>query len=241
LKLLEEKRLKSTTGFQRVLNFYGDSVYYLWTELNFSKLKGGVMEFPQKLIVKTSSDQKTDLKLNFPVKRFAVVNRSKGSFNAMFRDLASNRIVVGNEHQAFISHTEEYLVNMVDIVEGKIIRQFRRQYTPVKYIPTDTDAGNVKMKGFLDEKTAFNDIMALVLFKDKLLVFTSTLDEEKGVLVDIFSKDGKYLDYVYMQLKELHRPDTLGGSKIVADGDFLYLMERDEEDVYSIVKYKLEL
>jgi hypothetical protein len=239
-KLLEEKRLKSSMGFQRVLNFYGENVYYLDTELNFSKIKGGVFEFPQKLFVKTISDQKTDLKLNLPIERFVVVKRPKGGFMIQLRDLASNRMLVENEHRAYFSHTSNYLIKVVDIAEGKILRQFRRQYTPVKYIPTEIDTGPRKMKGFLEKKTTFNDVMALVLFKDRLLVFTSTLDEEKGVLVDIFSKDGKYLDYVYVPLKELHRPDTVSSSKIVADGEFLCLLEKDEEDIFSVVKYKLE-
>jgi hypothetical protein len=38
------------------------------------------------------------------------------------------------------------------------------------------------------------------LYKDRLWVFTSTMDEKKGILVDVFGFDGKYLDNFYLSL-----------------------------------------
>jgi hypothetical protein len=80
------------------------------------------------------------------------------------------------------------------------------------------------------ERKQKNDITGLFLNKDNLWVKTSTKNEKKGVLIDVFNKEGKYIDNFYLNLK---------GELMAVLGDFIFMNEKDEEENIQIVKYKI--
>jgi hypothetical protein len=67
------------------------------------------------------------------------------------------------------------------------------------------------------------------------------LDKQKGILVDLFSGEGKYLDNFYLPLPGIKRPDSLESTSYTIVGDYLYIVEPDEEDTPTIVKYRIEI
>jgi hypothetical protein len=237
--LIKETRLKGGAGFRRPLGFFSGKFYYLLTVVDFNKTKSGIRVFNQNLYVSSLKDEITDLKLNFPIRRFTVKKTHKGGVNIMMRNLDHFCFITENEHSLFVSHTARYLVKQVDLVKGKVINQFSRKYKPVPYIREKIDNTSDVFKEF--KREFFSDVTGLSLYKGKLWVFTSTLDEEKGILVDIFSFDGKYLDNFYLPLPGLDRPDSMERTPFTIAGNYLYILEKDEEEVPTIVKYKLEI
>jgi len=242
--LIKETRLTDKRGAKRLFGFYGETYYYIQADMDWKKIKNGIAQIPQALKKSNLKSKITELKLDFPEERYVYIKRSGNRAFGTMDFICRTRILSENKNSGFISHTKDYLVTQLDLANGKIIRRFKRKYKPVKYIPKDEKLPPhmaAPRKEFNKLKTHFGDIMGLELYKDTLLVFTSTLDEKKGVLVDIFGRDGKYLDMVYFPLPGLTRPDTIGGRSFQIDGDFLFIVEKDEEDNFSIAKYKIEL
>ena len=77
----------------------------------------------------------------------------------------------------------------------------------------------------------FNDISALYIVNDKLWVRTSTRDEEKGYLIDVFEFDGRFIDSFYLK--------TEVRGIISTYGDLIFTRETDENELVTVVKYRI--
>lgn len=75
-----------------------------------------------------------------------------------------------------------------------------------------------------------NDVRNLFIFDDKLWVQTSTKDKMGRYLYDVFDILGSYVDSFYLDVN---------GTVLSTHGDYIYVREKDEDDLFSIVKYKL--
>jgi hypothetical protein len=73
---------------------------------------------------------------------------------------------------------------------------------------------------------------------DKILVMTSTIDKTKGILVDVFDKEGEYIDNFFLPVNHIKLKD-LSRYPITISGDFLLIKEIGEDDFLSVVKYKI--
>ncbi len=238
--LIKEYRLNEKMGSQRVLGIFDDKYYYIHAAVDFDKTKSGIQTFHQSLYASTFDDQNTDLKLDLPLRRVVEkIATKEGGIVIRMQDLDNLCFVLENEHSLYISHTSAYLIKQVDLANGKIIRQFTRKYAPVPFVPEKPDKNSYSIEGF--KKEYFSDVSGLSLYNGKVWVFTSTLDKQKGVLVDLFSLEGQYLDYFYLPLPGLERPDTLEQRSYTIDGQYLYIVEPDAEETPTIVKYKLEI
>ena len=58
-------------------------------------------------------------------------------------------------------------------------------------------------------------------------MWTSTKDEKKGMLFDLFDKEGIYIDSFWV---------NVNGTVIATHEDFFFVREQDEEGNISIVK-----
>ena len=68
---------------------------------------------------------------------------------------------------------------------------------------------------------------------------TSTFDAIKGILVDVFSREGKYLDNFYLPLFKIRRNNPQYYAPMAIHGDSLSLLEADENDLIYLVKYEI--
>lgn len=127
----------------------------------------------------------------------------------------------------FISDPDEYMVSVLDLEKLEFIRKFTRDYPRVKRPKRKTPSqSSIK----IPERKFENDIVYLYNFKGTLWVETSTDDEKKGTLYDVFSREGQYIDSFWLDV---------GGSMITTHGDYLFVQERDEDGHMSIVKYRV--
>ena len=61
----------------------------------------------------------------------------------------------------------------------------------------------------------------------------------KGVLVDVFSKDGKYRDNFYLNIPQVPDVHALREKKFTLYNNCLFTVETDEDENPVIVKYQL--
>jgi hypothetical protein len=239
-KLIKETRLTDKSGIMRVLELFKDRFYYIHGEIDVNKTKSGIQEFNQNLYASTYDGKSAALGLNFPERWMSEkITTKEGGVMLTMRSADRTTSAVENERSLYISHTGKYLIKHVDMAKGKLIRQFTRTYRRVDYIPGEDDQNPDAVKGY--KQDYFPDIHKLSLCKGKLWVFTSTVDKKKGVLVDIFSLDGKYLDNFYLPFPGIDRPDKFDRKDFTLVGDSIYIVEEDEDGNPSIVKYKIEI
>jgi len=131
-----------------------------------------------------------------------------------------------------ISHTRNYEIDEFDCREGKIIRTFGRKYARVKR-PKGYAEPAIILNGTSYEAPGVEylpDIGGLFVFKDRLWAMTSTKDDKRGVLVDVYDLEGKYVDAVYL---------NVSGTLVNTHGDSILVREKRADGLMQIVMYKV--
>jgi hypothetical protein len=156
-----------------------------------------------------------------------------------------------NENYIFISNSERYEIKLFSIEKMEFTATWRRDYSPVK-IPTENRSkyayGSTYIVGLKGKALRFEvslredflDIQRIFLVGNQIWIITSTFDNSKGILVDIFDQQGKYIDNFYLKLPPCVDGNGLFRNKIQLDKRTLLIRERDEEDNYRIVKYMIK-
>jgi hypothetical protein len=185
--------------------------------------KAGAIDFPQ-IVLAVSGEGKTVREfMSFPNSGLLI----RGAFVGQELLTASCR-----ERYLFISNTRKHEIAAFDCQTGQLLRTFGRKYDRIK-TPKDQKAaaiidGNNRYEAPGSEY--LRDLSALHVFKDRLWALTSTKDAQKGVLVDVFDLDGKYIDAFFLKLN---------GSLIGTHGDSILVREKSPDDLIQIVKYKV--
>jgi len=140
-----------------------------------------------------------------------------------------------------IHHTQDYLLKLLDLEKNKIVQTLKRKYKSIKYKPEKTGEVKVKSHTYTLEppRDYHNDIQKVFAHKDNLWVLTSTLDRKRGILVDVFNCEAQYIDNFYLPLSENVKLKDLSRHPMTVYENFLFIVEKDENDIPSIVKYKI--
>jgi hypothetical protein len=219
-KLIEEYRLS-----ERYIQFIG-----LWKD-NFVLTKyfypdmeertGKVFDVPGKIFIISKNGEIVNECSGIPWKMFLHPN-----IGARVPLLSAT--ITEDGKACFISDPEEYLVSVLDFEKLEFIRKFKRDYQRVKLPKREAPSSRSSIK--IPEKVYKNDIVDLYNFKGKLWVETSTEDDKKGTLFDVFNREGLYIDSFWL---------GVSGSLINIHGDHLFVREQNEDGNISIVKYKV--
>lgn len=143
-----------------------------------------------------------------------------------------------------LAHSEEYLVKIFDPAANRILREFRRTYARVKPEPLTKEekegGAMIGNKPFRRPALEFqNDIRNILTRDGEIWAVTSTKDKDKGVLVDVFDGEGVYRDCFWLKLQEAARRSLVSPGQCVLDGEFLWVVERAEDDTVTIRKYRV--
>lgn len=188
--------------------------------------KPGVFEAPHVLISIDERGQNIEKHLSLPYQFFMTGGAVSG--------LGRLTSVAYKDEFLFIADTEEYLVRLYDTESQKIVRSFKREYKRVKP-PEDYRWGGIYSRDGTrmgpPPPKFFNDISALYIVNDKLWVRTSTRDEEKGYLIDVFDFEGRFVDSFYLKCEVR--------GIISTHGDVGFIRETDENELVTVVKYRI--
>ena len=133
------------------------------------------------------------------------------------------------DDKLLVCHTREYLIEVLDLNTGKITTRFKRNYPRVKHEMREFEKKFIA-KYNAPKKKFEQDVMNIFYSQGHLWVQTSTRDDEKGTLFDLFDTEGSFLDSFYIDIE---------GRILKIDGDYLFAAESDEDELPLIVKYRI--
>jgi hypothetical protein len=124
----------------------------------------------------------------------------------------------------------EYLIEVADLAAGKIIKQFRRTYPRVPHTERSWEVDFRKKSGApkIEYET---DILGLFPVDGHIWVETSTDDKAKGRLIDVFDREGRFIDSFYL---------GAGRSLMAVKEAFVLCQEKNEDETITIVKYRID-
>ncbi len=243
-KLKNEFRAgESGSSFEIFMTRYANRYYFQYQKVDFQKMKSGVQMADNVLMYADDKGKTTKLDLNFPIKQAVVKIANKGMIRIAMDYIAPFRFSVSKKKYMYVTHSERYLLKLLDLDKNKVVKEFRRQYKAVPFVPEEEEElkeGELRPSSQY-KREHYNDIYQIAANGDRVWVFTSTLDKKRGVLVDVFDLEGRYVDCFYLNLPGVERPDQVEEKGFVLRGNIMYTMEKDEDDVPSIVKYKLDM
>lgn len=216
---------------------------YIMARSSFPKLeKAG--EEPEIIYIKwnlrlvTENGKVENTNLDFPVKWYA--QRLKNAIIANFIvDFTAKPFM---DKFLVIYHAQEYMLKLLDLESQQIVRTFTREYKKVKQKPDKTGRVEVRphIYTLVPPVDYLNDIQKLFIQNKTIWAMTSTLDKEKGILVDVFNLRGEYIDNFYLPLQHHVKIEGLSQHPMTISGDALFIVEYDENDIPSVVKYKIK-
>ncbi|GAF92452.1 unnamed protein product, partial [marine sediment metagenome] len=222
--------------------FFNDGQYYFfhigWRQLDTFE---GVVGLPYDLVsLSADGDILTEHK-TFPTK---AVIASKGGIRGGFVPVDKQITAVWMSKYLVISHTGEYLLNLFDAESQKIIRMFKRKYPRIKATDKNDKRPDLRIDWdgiiFRSPKRRYlYDIEKLLINGNNLWVLTSKIKEGKGYVVDVFDINGVYTDMFYLKLPQEITKEYIGIVNMNLSGEFLYAAVKDDNDLYTIKKYRL--
>lgn len=124
----------------------------------------------------------------------------------------------------------DYLIEVVDLAAGKIIKRFKRSYPKIPHEERRWEADFRKKNG--SPKIEYEtDISGLFPVGGKIWVATSTEDKAKGRLIDVFDRDGRFIDTFFLGSR---------GSLMAVGEGFIICQETNEDETVIIAKYKID-
>jgi hypothetical protein len=223
-ELINEFRLYEVQGR---LNFqlFHNNTYYFFKSVN-PRIEGEptLVDSPQVLIAVTQDEDEIKELISFPIKIF--------TFGGVRLGVSRLITVPYKNKYLFISHTREYLLKLYDVESQKLLRSFKRDYKRIKTSKDYRGGGfTIGGKRYSPPRPKYmSDVNNLFVFNELLWIMTSTKDEKKGYLIDVFNVDGKFVDSFYL---------NLNGRLIAAHKDSIFVREEDEEGNVQIVKYRI--
>jgi hypothetical protein len=217
-KLIEEFKFRERYAY--LLGIVGDN-FILWNAdwPGAEERTGKWHDIPNYLFIVTRDGKVIKRSPSIPIKWYLEPGRALS---------ASRLITTFNESVKtfFVNSTREYLISAWDVQNNKITK-FKRAYPRVKLerkeSPKPTQIKRPEWKFQMD-------IAGLHVFKGNLWVQTSTEDNKKRVLFDVFDPDGKYIDCFFMNIR---------GTILATHNNHIFVRETDEEGMISIVKYRV--
>lgn len=216
---------------------------YIMARSSFPKLeKAGkepeIIDIKWNLKLVTENGKVENTNLDFPVKWYA--QRLKNAIIANF--IVNFTAKPFMDKFLVIYHAQEYMLKLLDLESQQIVRTFTREYKKVKHKPDKTGRVEVRphIYTLVPPVDYLNDIQKLFIQNKTIWAMTSTLDKEKGILVDVFNLRGEYIDNFYLPLQHHVKIEGLSQHPMTISGDALFIVEYDENDIPSVVKYKIK-
>lgn len=227
-ELIQDKKIFDVPGMLRLAHHHDGVFYFIKSGFPNTGGKIDIVDSPQKLITVDREGQLLGEIATFPIKVFAISTGTGGGMVSI-----ENIISVPFKSRIIVSHTSEYLVKVLDMDAQSVARSFTRKYKRIKP-SADWRSGRI---GTGDGKMHspprpdfLNDISGFFSFQDKLWVLTSTKDDKKGQLIDVFDAEGTFVDSFYLKID---------GRLMGTHEGCLFVLERTEDDLVYIVKYRV--
>lgn len=237
-EFIREFRIHNLPVFSGLRLFYKDHYYLFSHKIPSTEGKASVIDVPYDLLCTDEEGQDIEKLITLPVESFAITSGGGGAMAS----IAELTTMPFQEKFLVISHTQDYLIKVFDVEAQAMIRSFMRKYERVK-VPEGRQVGGrigVGGKMYSAPRKYLNDISKFLEFRGQLWIMTSSADKDKGILIDVFNFEGRYIDNFYLKFHEKIDPISLGYRPMTVSGEYLYMLARNEDETYSIIKYLIE-
>jgi hypothetical protein len=231
-RLIEDRKL--VQGFlNELLGVYGGRCFFLRYEIDAAKTRArvsGIFETPRRLVIVPEKGDAVSTPYLMLCTQTIHYRTGSVSMSTISRPMP----LAADDRTVFLFHSPDYLIKLLDLETGEVVRSFRRDYDRVKYeVKTPPGYPAELVPKF------HNDLCRLLWRNDRLWAVTSTFDPKKGILVDVFNREGRYLDNFYLPLFKIRKNNPQYFAPMAIHGNFLYLLEADEDDLISLIKYEI--
>jgi hypothetical protein len=223
-----------------LIGYQAGRFYFAWGEFPRTSGDPDFVDNPRTIIAANEADGSITTLQTFVTRAFAV---TAGGGGGMF-DVTSLIAAPLGESYLALTHTEDYLIKLFDPVANKVVKEFRRPYARVKGEPlTEIEKkGGIIINGkhyTRPERKFENDVKNLLVRDGEIWVVTSTKDKAKGTLIDVFDGEGAYRDCFWLKLPEPALASIVSPGQSALDGEFLWVIERADDETFSIKKYRI--
>jgi hypothetical protein len=187
-----------------------------------SERTGKLIAIPRNVILKSKDGKNEKPVITFHARMFMAPNAGRNWDQSI-------ELLTGNGKYIIGYHGLQYLIEIIDIEKGRIMRSFKRKYQRIKHVEDDFEKDFNKKFG-LSTMDYESDIRGLKLNGGQIWVRTSTNDQKRGDLWDVFNLDGAYLDNFYL---------GAGKTLLKANGDEIYVTEKREDESIVLIKNKI--
>ncbi len=230
------------TKYLFLLHNNGKHLYFREKEAGKTKGKWVLADLHNHIHYYSRKEKKLQKLFSYPTQNFVLST----SEQLGYVNLTSLRIRSFKSDVFVLAHTRDYQVKMIDVGTGKELLTFSRDYERVpltkdreKYVAKGTiTLGGIRYQSPVPEH--LNDIQTLLVAKDKILVFTSTVDKKKGILVDVFDGKGAYTDCFYLHWTDYDGHNWVFQRYITVDEKYFYSIVKDENEDWVILKFSFE-
>ena len=200
------------------------------------KTEGDLLDIVWTLALMSEDGHVEATSLTYPTKWFAkrINPRAFVSDNVTFLLCATL-----GEGLAAVANEEFYVIRIADPAKSATIRTIKRDYRRVKYEPEKPPDDPNEPRRMALPVTHFNDIQKLFAVDGSIWVVTSTIEPGKGVLVDVISPGGEYLDCFFLPLPKGVGLHALPRYPLTISGRMIFVLESLEDGRLEVVKYEI--
>ena len=239
-QVINEMVIKSPIRLTNFLFLHNSQYYFLekdWTKL--ADHNEEIVPIPAKLYSLNKDAQTTNFHHSFPLRYFVAQNSGERIF--MELDLL---LFTYLERYLFVSNTPEYLINVFDTHDKKVVLRFKRKYSRIKPEKRDPKKGptlTLSGKTYTQPEKKFkNDILSLLVVDHNLWIITSATNKEEGLYIDVFNSQGSYLDNFILKFPNDFPAITYAQYHITIKGKSIWAVMKDKKELYYVGKYQIE-
>jgi hypothetical protein len=220
----DERRLETGENLQ-MIGAAGGALYFYKSEDPVERKTSRLYDI-QVHVVRLSLDGSEKKPVcTLPCRQF-FVSQGKGGGGMVWDPFLC---ALGPDGPLVVCRTREYAVEILDPETGETRVRFSRPYSRVPHEEKEYER-DFRKKHDAPEKRFECDIRSLQIADGRIWVETSTNEEARGPLIDIFDMDGRFLDSFYLGTP---------GRLLAVAGESLFVAGTDSEELPVVAKFRI--
>lgn len=240
-RVLVEKRI-NRPDFLYLLHKDPQNLFFYYKDVRANTKGFVIMNISNQIVAYSEKHGSIRPIFSLPTKHAVIVVNNRPLYIS-YTDLLYHQL---KDNLFYFANTDDYRVKLIDIGTGKTLLSLSREY---KHVPvTEELKAYLAHVEFNNDAIHYsspypdymNDIQYLTVVNGKLLVFTSTVEKNKGVLVDVFDEKGVFVDSFFLDISTGEVLNQLNMGWLCLNGKVLYALDRDEDYNWVISNYSFE-